>query len=305
VVFFGYNRADHATWALESFKNCPEASATPLTIYMDGPKDDDGVEAVEVARRAVQAAAPSHANIILREENLGLANSIRTGVTEACEEYGRVIVVEDDLILSPVALQYFNAGLDRYEDSDKVMHIAGFWPEAHPDLPPSFFLRWPGVWGWATWAKSWATLEWDLEILRDAIVERELVDHFSEGGWDFFSQLVGTFEGDYDSWGIRWYGSVLLEGGLALHPRESLVSNTGTDGSGVHGDESEAFHVTLGSSVPEFPREVAESAEAVSVWSAFNDRRTYRSIPRRVYDRLADIATRLVAKFRRVLSNER
>ena len=296
VVFFGYNRPEHATWALESIRGCPEASDTPITIYMDGPRDEEGVPAVEAAREAVRQAAPPHARIVLRDENLGLANSIRTGVTEACEEHGRVIVIEDDLVLAPSALAYFNEALGHYRDDERVMHIAGFWPEDQPELPPSFFLRWPAVWGWATWDRSWEALEWDLEVLRDRIRERELVARFNEGGWDFFSQLLGTLEGKYDSWGIRWYASVLLNDGLALHPRTSLVKNTGTDGSGVHGDESTLFEVSLGTGVPDFPDVPEEDPRAVRAWATFNDRFDDRSIPRRIVDRLKLIARTMLGR---------
>jgi hypothetical protein len=296
IVFFGYNRPTHATWALESIKACPEAAETPILIYMDGPKDDAGLPAVEAARDAVRSAAPPHARIILREENLGLANSVRAGVTAACDEFGQVIVIEDDLVLAPSALTYFNRALDHYRDDERVMHIAGFWPEERPTLPPSFFLRWPSVWGWATWARAWTHLQWDLGTLRDDIQQRGLIEHFNEGGWDFYPQLLETLEGKYDSWGIRWYASVLLREGLALHPRTSLVANTGTDGSGVHGDESTAFGVTLGSDVPGFSTEVVESREAVEAWSDFNKRRTHRSIPRRIVDKLRRVMRRLLGR---------
>ncbi len=40
--------------------------------------------------------------IIERDKNWGLANSLIAGITELTNKYGRVIVVEDDLILSPL-----------------------------------------------------------------------------------------------------------------------------------------------------------------------------------------------------------
>ena len=39
---------------------------------------------------------------------MGLANSIIAGVTELCNRYGRVIVVEDDLVVSPYFLKYMD-----------------------------------------------------------------------------------------------------------------------------------------------------------------------------------------------------
>ena len=270
IVFFGYNRAVHARWALESIKACPESSGTPITIYMDGPRGEDGVAAVEAARAAVREAAPAHARIVYRDTNLGLANSVRAGVSEACEEHGKVIVIEDDLVLAPSALTWFNRALAAYEDDERVMHIAGFWPEPRRSLPESFFLRWPGVWGWATWKRAWDHLNWDLAELRDAVLDRGLVEHLNEGGWDFFGQLEGTLEGRYDSWAIRWYASVMLNDGLALHPRESLVRNTGTDGSGAHGDESTAFEVRRPSgSGPPSSHDSSTSRCAIGPWILF------------------------------------
>lgn len=269
VVVFAYNRPEHAREALASLRRCPESSATPITVYVDGPKSHEGVPAVEATRAAVREAAPPHARIVCREENFGLANSIMQGVTECCEEHGRVIVVEDDLVLSPAALTYFNEALRRYANDERVMHIAGYWPKTRLRVPPSFFLRWPSVWGWATWDRAWQKLEPDLDVLKSALEGRGLVDAFNAGGWDLMSNLEGTIEGLYDSWGIRWYASVLIHGGLALHPGQSLVANTGTDGSGVHYEKTDDYRVRLSTTVPPFPDRTVESEAAVEAFADF------------------------------------
>ena len=110
IVFFAYNRPEHARKALTSLQRCPEFAASPITIYVDGPKNEEGLPAVEATRAAVREVAPSHARIVCREENLGLANSIMEGVTEHCDEYGRVIVIEDDLALAAPALAVLQRG---------------------------------------------------------------------------------------------------------------------------------------------------------------------------------------------------
>ncbi|MEM7417512.1 MAG: glycosyltransferase family 2 protein [Gemmatimonadota bacterium] len=289
IVFFGYNRGDHAVRALESIKACPECDDTPITIYMDGAKNEEGVPAVETAREAVRSAAPAHAEIICREKNMGLANSVRAGVSAACDQYGRVIVVEDDLLMAPTALTWFNAGLDHYQDEDRVMHIAGYWPEPSPKLAESFFVRWPAVWGWATWASAWEHLEWDLQTLMKTVEDPTLAARLDEGGWNFTGQLRGTAKGRYDSWGIRWYVSVLREEGLALHPRDAQVINTGTDGSGVHIDESKEFDVPLGTSVPAFPTVVEEDLRAVAAWGDFVRRVKAGPLKVRIVRRAKDV----------------
>lgn len=295
IVFFAYNRPDHTRQALASLKRCPESSATPVTVYVDGPKSEEGAPAVEATRTAVREAAPSHARIVCREENFGLANSIMHGVTEHCDEHGRVIVVEDDLVLSPAALTYFNDALRRYIDDERVMHIAGYWPKTRLPVPPSFFLRWPSVWGWATWDRAWQKLEPDLDTLKRTLEERGLVDAFNAGGWNLMDNLQGTIDGDYDSWGIRWYASVIIHGGLALHPGQSLVGNTGTDGSGVHYEKTNAYRVHLADSAPPFPEEVAESKAAVDAFADFIRRKDAPpSLPRRILRRSVRLIRRLL-----------
>ena len=288
IVFFAYNRPEHARKALASLQRCPELASTPVTIYVDGPKNEEDRPAVAATQVAVREAAPHHARIVCREENFGLANSIMHGVSEHCDRYGRVIVVEDDLLFSPAALTYFNNALDRYADDERVMHVAGFWPQARKPVPPSFFLRWPSCWGWATWDRAWEKLEPDLTVLKTTLEERGLADAFNAGGWNHMENLEGTIRGLYDSWGIRWYASVMIHGGLALHPGQSLVANTGTDGSGVHYEKTNAYRVRLADAVPPFPDRTVESEVAVEALADFMYRKdappplAYRLL-RRIY----------------------
>lgn len=99
----------------------------------------------------------SNATIIEAEANRGLANSIIAGVTKLCDEYGRVIVLEDDLVVSPVFLTYMNAALDKYEDVEDVMQVSGYiFPvTAFENNTEAMFLPFTTSWGWATWGRAW------------------------------------------------------------------------------------------------------------------------------------------------------
>ena len=48
------------------------------------------------------------------EKNKGLADSIIGGVSQVVNQYGKVIVLEDDLVLMPNFLNFLNQGLDYY-----------------------------------------------------------------------------------------------------------------------------------------------------------------------------------------------
>src|SRR5689334_7464170 len=104
IAVFAYNRPAHIARALRALARCPELAASPVTIYCDGPKSPDGRAKTEATRKTVREVAPPHAKIVERDENLGLARSIRTGVGELCAEHGRAIVLEDDLEVSATFL---------------------------------------------------------------------------------------------------------------------------------------------------------------------------------------------------------
>lgn len=77
-----------------------------------------------------------------QSENLGLANSIIQGVTKIINQTGRVIVLEDDVEVSPYFLQYMNDALIVYENNLKVNGI-GSWNffSNKSSTPDTFFVQ--------------------------------------------------------------------------------------------------------------------------------------------------------------------
>src|SRR5207253_2516275 len=90
------------------------------------------------------------------EVNRGLARSVIDGVTRLCGSHGRVIVLEDDLLVSRGFLAYMNEALDRYARHERVMQVAGYSLDAFRPEPRALFLPIATSWGWATWARAWS-----------------------------------------------------------------------------------------------------------------------------------------------------
>lgn len=263
IALFLYNRPDHARGVLECLARDPLTAESPVTVYCDGPKRPEDEAKVAETRAFARELAPAHAVIVERDRNLGLAASIIAGVSAACDEHGRVIVLEDDLRLSPAALTWFNAALDRYAGDERVMHVSGYMYPTGADLPETFFYREASCWGWATWARAWDRFEPDARLLLTRIRRSGRVRDFDIGGtYDYERMLYLQWRGRIDSWAIRWYASVFLARGLCLHPARPLVSNHGFDGSGVHysnPSKSAKFMVDLSPTAPSsFPEEVVE-----------------------------------------------
>lgn len=237
VALFAYRRPEHTRRALASLARNPEFAHSPLHIFCDGARRADEQAAVD-ATRAVARVWPHPAKVLHEAPvNRGLAASIVGGVGELCAAHGRVIAVEDDLVVAPVFLDYMNRALERYADSEQVMQVSGhmFPLELPESCAGAVFLPFTTSWGWATWQRAWAHFDPSMtgfDRLAGSVLLRRRFD--LDNSYPYFSMLRKQRAGKIDSWGIRWYLSVFVRDGLVLYPRCSLVSNEGFDGSGTH-----------------------------------------------------------------------
>jgi hypothetical protein len=238
-AIFIYNRPDHAAKMFEALKANKMADVTDVFIFCDGPKnDDDWIKTEEVRAMAKRVSGFKSITIIERNENLGLAKSIVTGVTHVIDLYGKAIVVEGDLITSIGFLEYMNTALNMYEDDEKVFHIAGYLLpiNLHQNYSDTFFFNVATCWGWATWKRAWKYLNTDAIALYEKISSNKaLANYFNVGNSICYTDhLRENITGHISTWAVKWHASVTINGGLCLHPKKSLVRNIGFDGSGMH-----------------------------------------------------------------------
>lgn len=260
IALFVYNRPDHTGQTLSYLQKNLLAAESELFIFSDGAKTDAEKAAVAEVRKVTSEVTGFKAvQVIARENNMGLANSIIDGVTQLVTKYGSVIVYEDDLISSPYTLQYFNDTLKRYANDEKVMHISAYmFPLADETLPETFFFRAAFSWGWATWASAWKNFEPNIDKLI-AHFDEERIDQFSiEGTMNFWKQMQDFKARKNNSWAIRWYASIFLNSGLTLNPSRSLIHNIGHDGSGVHSNIENMYGVQIAQQPVKYYPEILE-----------------------------------------------
>ena len=236
ILLFVYNRPDHVRRAVESLQRNALAAESELLIYSDAARSEADRPQVEAVRRYVRTIGGfGSIDIVERQDNWGLARNIIDGVTTTVNRHGRVIVVEDDLVVAPFFLQFMNDALDVYQDEPRVGHIQACDFTRDPVLPPTFLIQWTGSWGWATWQRAWQHFRPDGRQLLAEIESRQLTRHFDfNGSYGFTRMLRRQVEGKNNSWAIRWYASLMLDDMLALNVGRSLVQNEGFDGSGTN-----------------------------------------------------------------------
>lgn len=264
IALFVYNRPEHTRKAVASLQQNVLASESELYIYSDGPGHASYAAAVEQVRQfLVTITGFKKVTIFKSDRNMGLAASIIRGVTEMVNRHGRVIVLEDDLVLSPYFLRFMNDGLERFEHQQEVISIHGYNADIRYN-EPVFFLRGADCRGWATWARGWKLFNADGEYLLRELKKRKLLYDFDmDGNYPYTEMLEQQIRGKINSWAVRWLASAYIHNKLTLYPTQSLVQNTGGDGSGTHQGAEDTYHIKLNMQrviIPDIP--IKESKHA-------------------------------------------
>jgi putative methyltransferase (TIGR04325 family) len=241
IALFVYNRPWHTKQVLDALASNSEAKNSILYIYCDGAKEGAREEVLNKINktRLLAKNEKRFKEVILKEQakNKGLANSIIDGVTEVISKHGRVIVLEDDILVSKGFLKYMNDALDLYFNEDKVgcIHAWNYHLDTSNYKESTFFLKGADCWGWATWKRAWDKFNPDgSELLRNVVSKRLEYDFDRKGTHGFVAMLKAQIEGKNDSWAIRWYASLFLAGQYCLQPTKAIVKNIGLDNSGIH-----------------------------------------------------------------------
>jgi FkbM family methyltransferase len=283
IILFVYNRPWHTEQTLESLKKNYLADESVLHIYADGPKaglNQGGLGKVMQVREIIRKKQwCKEVRIYESEVNRGLADSIISGVTQIVKENGKVIVLEDDLLLSKGFLRYMNDALDLYALNEDVMHVSGYMFPVNAELPETFFYNTASCWGWGTWQRAWKKFEPDAKAVYDRILASKKVKEFNKDGADFFSQLELNVQGKIKTWAVRWYATIFFNKGFSLHPGKSLVNNIGLDNSGENCGTSDSYkwHYLV-EKINVEPIEIKESKEARSAMKRF-----YKQLPEKSF----------------------
>lgn len=277
IVLFTYNRPEHTRRTLESLRANELASDSDLIVYQDGPKapnDDHLKEKMKAVADIVTGTDwCGSLDFRKRDANLGVDASIIDGVSEILAIKKRVIVLEDDLDLSPGFLRFMNEGLALYADEPLIKQVAGYSFPVTAQMPETFFLKgYAESWGWGTWQRAWDELNEDAhQLLAEVTRSPEQRRRFNfDHGFDFVGMLQRCAETEDHPWDIRFFATVFLNDGLVLLPGKSLVQNIGLDGSGVHcGEDPHYVHASLADKIAVAPLPPEENIEARVAYEDF------------------------------------
>jgi GT2 family glycosyltransferase len=239
IALFVYNRPQFTLRTLESISDNGLAQDSELFIYADGPKANANpvqLAAIDEVRKIIRSKKwCKNVTVIESAVNQGLAPSIIHGVTETVNRYQKVIVIEDDVVVSKYFLRFMNEGLEKYKDENKVFSLGSwnyYYDTASAD---TYFIRLPDTIAWASWKRAWDHFEPDTQKIYTQLTKRGLLHEFNlNGRFPYENMLKHQLEGKVNSWAIRWTATAFLNNSLTLYPSRSLSKHIGFGADSTH-----------------------------------------------------------------------
>lgn len=238
IIVFAFNRLGVLKKTITSLLANPESKESDIYIFVDGPrpeKEGDSVKVQAVIDYVTSVTGFKSTNYYISKKNAGLGPSVIAGVSRIINQFGRAIIVEDDLDVNKNFLAFMNQGLERYEHNSRVFSICGYTNKV---LPPkgynydSYFCTRSSSWGWATWSDRWNNVNWELEPWDNYTIHAKGFNKW--GGSDCWHMLNEWHNGKNKSWAIRFCFAQFLQDKVSLFPIKSLVQNNGFDGEGTN-----------------------------------------------------------------------
>lgn len=237
ILVITFNRPANTERVL---KQVLSQNPTKLYIASDGPRPSNHKDEQDVlaCRKIIQEmVAGCNAKLLLREMNLGCALGVVSAIDWVFAEEKKLIILEDDCVPSNDFFTFCKTLLERYELNQNVMHISGTrWNPEFEISSPYFFSTIGHIWGWATWKRAWEKFDLDMKQLksyRKSLFPAKMPLLQRKYWTSLFRETSASNE--KHTWDYSWQFTLFREKGLAVVPRENLISNIGQ--SGAHTSE--------------------------------------------------------------------
>lgn len=261
VAAFLFRRPEKTPELMESLE---KVSPPRLYLFADGPRTEKAGEAELCAetRKVAEACIRWPCEVIRQysDKNLGLKNSIESGLDFVFQREEFAIVLEDDCVPKPEFFHFCEHAHARYSSNFKIGAVTGncFLPAKVRMRDSYYYSRYPHCWGWATWKSRWEKYErqsnqWPgYRFLFSECTRRE------ENYWNKIYDRLHRF----DSWAYRWQAYCWRQKYLCVYPSQNLVANTGFGDEATHTRDANAIIPWERHRILEFPLRCPEKIRA-------------------------------------------
>lgn len=226
VVVVAFNRANSLSRLLQSLENAVyRKNEVPLIISID--KGENNEDVLQAAEQFVWSHGEK--KVVYQSENLKLRRHVLRCGDYACE-YGNVIILEDDLYVSPYFYEYALQALEFVKTESVVGGVSLYNHRYNVIASEPFEARDDGYDNWyfqfaSSWGQAWTKRQW-LEF-RNWYAKNPNIDNLE-------SVPLYVRKWSASSW-LKYFIAFLIENNrFFLYPKISLTTNFGEAGTHVN-----------------------------------------------------------------------
>jgi len=229
---------------------------------------------------------------------MGLRRAIHAGVTEVLTESDRVIVLEEDCVVSPVILRYFNDALNAYENEARVYTVCAHVPfvtslQSHESallLPSAHPL------GWATWRRAWEGFSVDEFEVPESMASQTMISRVNASGLRNYRAMIDlAISGLVDSWFVYWIWRIAHHDGFSVFPPRNLIVHMGDDGQGSNSGRFNPYRYLVKTRPPDQAPVFIRIRTEPDLWALALFRQSWSARVQRMTDTIGRWRRRLLA----------
>ncbi|EJK2411846.1 glycosyltransferase [Vibrio parahaemolyticus] len=249
IAVYTYNRIDTLEKTITSLKNCKESINSDLFIVSDAAyrkEDEELVNRIRDYARNIKGF--SSVNLIARNKNLGAFESITKAETQIISDYGRIIGLEDDNIVSPQFLRFINEGLEFYKEHRNVFSICGYCPKLTfpSEYENSHWVSpWHIPWGYGFWKDKYLNFDNRKNLFGLIRKDKEKIKRLKSYGLFSYDSIYLDWKGVAPVFDAKVNAHTFYNDMVSIVPVRSLVNNIGHDGRGENAKPSKHFEVNI------------------------------------------------------------
>jgi hypothetical protein len=240
VLILAFNRPDFLQKRLLELEK-QSIKPKKIIVSVDGPRYSNSRDYNDISQilSILKSDINSHILVIMREKNLGCTNNIILSVSEVLAEYEEIIVIEDDVSISPHfyaqmigAINFFLKAKENC--SENIRTIGGFssFYNNSSNLVTRFLLpanKWRKTkyfhsWGWAT-----SRIFWSRFIrLDDELIDLDSLLSTSKHWNKLSARKKLIWKKRFPrSWDYQVQGNLFLQEGYNIFPNYRITNNEG------------------------------------------------------------------------------
>ncbi|MBL4783976.1 MAG: hypothetical protein JKY49_00965 [Cohaesibacteraceae bacterium] len=217
------------------FEQIRIARPKKLFISADGPRSEFPNDIKECEEtRAVVSKIDWECEVKTRylPKNVGLKNAVSSAIEWFFDHVEEGIILEYDCLPDPSFFKYCQTMLERYRHDTRIYSVSGnnIQADIRRGDGDYYYSRITGIWGWATWKRSWKTWRPNLEdydkFRSHSVIRSIISDKTAQNFWiKSFDQVHNGF--NTSTWAFCLIYAQFIQGSYCIVPNQNLIKNIG------------------------------------------------------------------------------